>query len=161
MPPCLRYSLGTAKWWTRASLLTGGTQDRITIETIRTTRTPRRKALIKDMLIVLNMFIKIPIKNPGSEVLALFWPLKGTSKSLWNSTFFLLIRVKVLEAFILIYKAFIKDYGNISITPGCIRKIPLNPPLQKGEAFGMPGFIEMLQIMSKIDTTPWGPPRIP
>ena len=30
--------------------------------------------------------------------------------------------------------------------PGCIRKIPLNPPLQKGEAFGMPGLIEMLRL---------------
>jgi hypothetical protein len=29
-------------------------------------------------------------------------------------------------------------------TPGCIKKIPLNPPLQKGEAVGMPGLIEML-----------------
>jgi hypothetical protein len=58
-------------------LLTGGTQDRITIETNRTARIPRRKILIKDMLIVLNMFIKIRIKNPGSEDLALFWLLKG------------------------------------------------------------------------------------
>ena len=31
-----------------------------------------------------------------------------------------------------------------SITPGCIRKIPLNPPLQRG-AVGMPGLIEMLR----------------
>ena len=61
-------------------MLTGGTQDRITKETIRTARIPRRKALIKDMLIVLNMSIKIRIKNPGSEVLALFWPLKGDLK---------------------------------------------------------------------------------
>ena len=30
-------------------------------------------------------------------------------------------------------------------SPGCIRKIPLNPPLQKGEAIGMPGLIEILQ----------------
>jgi hypothetical protein len=27
---------------------------------------------------------------------------------------------------------------------GCINKIPLNPPLQKGEAVGMPRLIEML-----------------
>ncbi len=27
---------------------------------------------------------------------------------------------------------------------GCIRKIPLNPPLQNGEAVGMLGLIEML-----------------
>jgi hypothetical protein len=33
------------------------------------------------------------------------------------------------------------EYGKTSITPGCIRKIPLNPPLQKGEAIGMPGLI--------------------
>jgi hypothetical protein len=31
-----------------------------------------------------------------------------------------------------------------SINSGCINKIPLNPPLQKGEAVGMPGLIEML-----------------
>jgi hypothetical protein len=30
-----------------------------------------------------------------------------------------------------------------SKSPGCIRKIPLNPPLQKGEAIGMPGLIDM------------------
>ena len=31
-----------------------------------------------------------------------------------------------------------------SLNQGYIKKIPLNPPLQKGEVFGMPGFIEML-----------------
>ena len=35
-----------------------------------------------------------------------------------------------------------------SISSGYIRKIPLNPPLQKGEAVGMPGIIEMLQNVS-------------
>ena len=34
--------------------------------------------------------------------------------------------------------------GKFSITLGCIRKIPLNPPLQKGEEVGMPGLIEKL-----------------
>ena len=34
--------------------------------------------------------------------------------------------------------------GKFSITTGCIKKIPLNPPLQKGEAVGMRGLIEML-----------------
>jgi len=29
--------------------------------------------------------------------------------------------------------------------PYDICEIPLNPPLQKGEAFGMPGLIEMLR----------------
>ena len=38
-----------------------------------------------------------------------------------------------------------------SITPGCIRKIPLNPPLQKGEEFGVPGLIEMFQNVSQND----------
>ena len=66
-------------------MLTGGTQDRITIETIRAARIPRRKALIKDMLIVLNMFIKIQIKNPGAEDLALFWPLKKDLKDFLKS----------------------------------------------------------------------------
>ncbi len=33
-----------------------------------------------------------------------------------------------------------------SITPGCIKKIPLNPPLQKGEAVGMPELIEILRL---------------
>ena len=91
-------------------MLTGGTQDRVTTETIRTARIPRRKALIKDMLIVLNMSIKIRIKNPGSEVLALFWPLKGGPQRLTEirCLFFLLIRIKALEAFISIYTAFIK-----------------------------------------------------
>ena len=55
-------------------MLTGGTQDRITIETIRTARIPKRKAFIKDMLIVLNMSIKIRIKNPGSKGLVCFGP---------------------------------------------------------------------------------------
>jgi hypothetical protein len=35
--------------------------------------------------------------------------------------------------------------GKFSKNPGCIRKIPLNPPLQKGEALGMPGLVEKLQ----------------
>jgi len=34
--------------------------------------------------------------------------------------------------------------GNISKSQGCIKKIPLNPPLQKGEAIGMPGLFEIL-----------------
>ncbi len=29
---------------------------------------------------------------------------------------------------------------------GCIKKIPLNPPLQKGEAVELPELIEMLQL---------------
>jgi hypothetical protein len=37
------------------------------------------------------------------------------------------------------------NHGKFSLNQGYIRKIPLNPPLQKGEAFGMPGFIEILQ----------------
>jgi len=32
-----------------------------------------------------------------------------------------------------------------SKNPDFIRKIPLNPPLQKGEAVGMPGLIKVLQ----------------
>jgi len=39
-----------------------------------------------------------------------------------------------------------KNIRKFSLNQGYIKKIPLNPPLQKGEAFGMPGFIEMLQI---------------
>ncbi len=35
-------------------------------------------------------------------------------------------------------------FSNFSITPGCVRKIPLNPPLQKGEEVGIPGLIEKL-----------------
>jgi hypothetical protein len=35
--------------------------------------------------------------------------------------------------------------SKFSISPGCIRKIPLNPPLQKGEAAGMPGLVDMLR----------------
>jgi hypothetical protein len=31
-----------------------------------------------------------------------------------------------------------------SINSGCINKIPLNPPLQKREAVGVPRLIEML-----------------
>jgi len=38
-----------------------------------------------------------------------------------------------------------------SINPGCIRKIPLNPPLQTGEGFGVPGLIEMLQNVFQND----------
>jgi len=34
-----------------------------------------------------------------------------------------------------------------SISPGCIIKIPLNPPLQKVEVAGMPGLIEKLQFI--------------
>ncbi len=30
------------------------------------------------------------------------------------------------------------EKSKFSIRPGCINKIPLNPPLQKGEAVGMP-----------------------
>jgi hypothetical protein len=39
---------------------------------------------------------------------------------------------------------FCRLLGKFSISPACIRKIPLNPPLQKGEAVGMPRLIEML-----------------
>ena len=35
-------------------------------------------------------------------------------------------------------------FRKFSKSPGYIRKIPLNPPLQKGEAVGMAGLIEML-----------------
>jgi len=35
--------------------------------------------------------------------------------------------------------------NSFSISPACIRKIPLNPPLQKGEEVGMPGLIEKLR----------------
>jgi len=34
--------------------------------------------------------------------------------------------------------------GKFSKSPGYIRKIPINPPLQKGEAVGMPELIEKL-----------------
>jgi hypothetical protein len=33
------------------------------------------------------------------------------------------------------------EKSKFSISPGCNRKIPLNPPFQKGEAAGMPGLI--------------------
>jgi len=38
----------------------------------------------------------------------------------------------------------LKQQCKFSKNRGCIRKIPLNPPLQKGEAVGMPGFFEVL-----------------
>jgi hypothetical protein len=38
-----------------------------------------------------------------------------------------------------------EEKSKFSIRPGCIRKIPLNPPLQKGEAVGMRGLIDMLR----------------
>jgi hypothetical protein len=41
-------------------------------------------------------------------------------------------------------------FCKFSKSPGCIRKIPLNPPLQKGEAVGMPGLIEMLPNFNRI-----------
>jgi hypothetical protein len=34
--------------------------------------------------------------------------------------------------------------GKFSIIPCCIEEIPLNPPLQKGEAIGILELIEML-----------------
>jgi hypothetical protein len=37
------------------------------------------------------------------------------------------------------------EKSKFSIRLGRIRKIPLNPPLQKGEAVGMPGLIDMLR----------------
>ena len=38
---------------------------------------------------------------------------------------------------------------------GCINKIPLNPPLQKGEAVGMPRLIEMLpEVARALSLTP-------
>jgi hypothetical protein len=42
------------------------------------------------------------------------------------------------------------NFGKFSISSGYIRKIPLNPPLQKGEAVGMPVRIEMLRIIIAI-----------
>ena len=38
--------------------------------------------------------------------------------------------------------------GKFSKNPGCVRKIPLNPPLQKGEAVGLPGRIGKFPISS-------------
>ena len=38
-----------------------------------------------------------------------------------------------------------QNKGKFSISPVGIGKIPLNPPLQKGEAVGMPELFEMLQ----------------
>jgi hypothetical protein len=35
------------------------------------------------------------------------------------------------------------SFGKFSISPVCIRKIPLNPPLQKGEEVEMRGLIEL------------------
>ncbi len=43
MPPCLRNKLGTAKWWVRASLLTGGTEARITMETAKSINKKTKK----------------------------------------------------------------------------------------------------------------------
>ncbi len=51
---------------------------------------------------------------------------------------------------IVVFPGFVEfwsQYGKFSITPGCIRKIPLNPPLQKGKGIGVPGLIEMLRNM--------------
>ena len=92
-------------------MLTGGTQDRITTETIRAARIPRRKALVKDMLIVLNMFIKIQIMNPGLEDPALFWPLKGDLQdSLKFDVSFFINKGKGLRGVYLYITEFIKDY---------------------------------------------------
>jgi len=41
-----------------------------------------------------------------------------------------------------------KYFGKFSKTPGCIREIPLNPSLQKGEEIGIAGLIEMLCILT-------------
>ena len=35
---------------------------------------------------------------------------------------------------------------------GCINKIPLNPPLQKGGGIGMPGRIEILRLIEVYHT---------
>ena len=40
------------------------------------------------------------------------------------------------------------------LSPGGIGKIPLNPPFQKGEAVGMPGFVEMFQSKVKNQMIP-------
>jgi len=40
------------------------------------------------------------------------------------------------------------NYSKFSITTGCIRKIPLNPPLQKGEEAGIPRLIEKLPTLT-------------
>ena len=39
---------------------------------------------------------------------------------------------------------FAQDLSKFSIRPAESKKIPLNPPLQKGEAIELPGLIEML-----------------
>jgi len=48
---------------------------------------------------------------------------------------------------IICFKEVVCFYGKFSLNQGYIKKIPLNPALQKGEAFRMPGFIEMLLVM--------------
>ncbi len=40
MPPCCKYNLGTARWWVRASRLTGGTQERIRMPIMRSAKIP-------------------------------------------------------------------------------------------------------------------------
>ena len=39
-----------------------------------------------------------------------------------------------------------------SMNSGCINKIPLNPPLQKGEAIGMSALIEILRLIEVYHT---------
>jgi len=42
--------------------------------------------------------------------------------------------------------------GKFSLNKGYIKKIPLNPPFQRGEASGMSWFIEMLRFQFQISS---------
>jgi hypothetical protein len=60
-------------------------------------------------------------------------------------------------------RCLIADFWSVfckfSKSPDCIRKIPLNPPLQKEEAVGMPGLIEVLPFFDGLKTLYFQTPR--
>jgi len=53
---------------------------------------------------------------------------------------------------VIINKKIHVSFGKFSISPVCIRKIPLNPPLQKGEEVEMHGLIELPLSLMKTCT---------
>ncbi|OPX39098.1 MAG: hypothetical protein B1H12_00725 [Desulfobacteraceae bacterium 4484_190.2] len=70
-------------------------------------------------------------------LLAIICKLCEISKTHWNKTAQPTLRDGK-------FQQFISKRSKFSLNQGCIKKILLNPPLQKGEAFGMSRFIEML-----------------
>ena len=84
------------------------------------------------------------LNEPGNIEYRILW-----RKLRWSGTKFCCCifqaHLKALRTSWEAYPNWVMLNCKFSISPGYVWKIPLNPPLQKGEAVGMPVLIEMLR----------------